>query len=60
MWNPTAKGAEHSTARRSRVAEDADFIWAKMALGVPETAIARMVGRPLCDVQRITRIEAGA
>jgi hypothetical protein len=57
MYKPSAAGAEYATARRSSVAEDADFIWKKRAEGVPESAIARMIGRPLADVQRITRAE---
>jgi hypothetical protein len=47
------RGGEYATARRSRVQEDALFILARHAQGVPMGAIARMVGRSTTDVARI-------
>lgn len=44
-------GAIHATARRGSIAEDFDFIRAKAAKGVPVSAIARMLGRAVSDVQ---------
>lgn len=54
-----ARGGEHATARRGGIAEDYDFIQAKRRQGVPDTAIAHMIGRPLAEVRQIARPTAG-
>lgn len=48
-----ARGGEFATSRRGGVSEDCDFIRRKAFEGVPVSAIARMVARPVSDVRAI-------
>lgn len=51
----SARGGEYATSPRSRVAEDAAFIMAQRVRGVPVSAIARMTGRSVTDVQAVVQ-----
>lgn len=48
-------GGIHATARRSGIAEDIPFIQAKRRQGVPDTAIANMIGRSVAVVRGVER-----
>lgn len=45
------RAGDFASSRRPRVAEHAQFIWAKDAAGIPASAIARMIGCATVDVR---------
>jgi hypothetical protein len=49
----TSKGGEFATSRRTKIAEDSDFILTQAEKGVPASAIARMTGRAEADVRTL-------
>lgn len=55
-----ARGGEFATSRRGGIAEDYDFIMQKALAGVPASAIARMVARPVADVRQVIGLRVQA
>lgn len=52
----SARGGEFATSPRARVAENYDYICAKLSAGVPIQHIARMTGCSMADVQSLASV----
>lgn len=50
-----SRAGDFASGRRPRVAEHAQFVWAKDAAGVPISAIAHMIGCNVADVRSFLR-----